>query len=130
MLILRNVEMSFCNLFSSCTLHALHAYVFITQDDSLLKVWFKQDDTFNLPKACLLFEITRYLLWEYYLLVKINWLTIFKGRIRSAHVLGSNVTYVLHTARISNVECVLCIHHFLPSSLYNHAWSCFERVNI
>ena len=38
-----------------------NAFVLMTQDDSLLKVWFKQDDTFLLPKACLLFEITRYL---------------------------------------------------------------------
>lgn len=34
----------------------------ISQDGPLLKAWFKQDDTFNLPKACMLFEITRYLL--------------------------------------------------------------------
>lgn len=30
----------------------------LVKDDSLMKVWFKQDDRFNLPKACLLFEIT------------------------------------------------------------------------
>ncbi|XP_027042212.1 insulin-degrading enzyme-like [Pocillopora damicornis] len=30
----------------------------LIKDDSLLKVWFKQDDTFHLPKSCLLFEIT------------------------------------------------------------------------
>jgi len=30
----------------------------LIKDDSLLKVWFKQDNTFLLPKACLLFEIT------------------------------------------------------------------------
>ncbi|XP_015771997.1 PREDICTED: insulin-degrading enzyme-like [Acropora digitifera] len=28
------------------------------KDGPLLKAWFKQDDTFNLPKACMLFEIT------------------------------------------------------------------------
>ncbi|XP_068709633.1 insulin-degrading enzyme-like [Montipora foliosa] len=30
----------------------------LIKDGPLLKAWFKQDDTFNLPKACLLFEIT------------------------------------------------------------------------
>lgn len=30
----------------------------LIKDDSLMKVWFKQDDTFNLPKACLIFEIS------------------------------------------------------------------------
>lgn len=30
----------------------------LVKDNSLIKVWFKQDDTFNQPKACLLFEIT------------------------------------------------------------------------
>lgn len=37
-------------------------FLLILQDGPLLKAWFKQDDTFNLPKACILFEITRYLL--------------------------------------------------------------------
>ena len=27
----------------------------------------------------------------------------------SGHILGSYVIHVLHTARISNVECVLCV---------------------
>ena len=27
----------------------------------------------------------------------------------SGHILGSYVTHVLHTARISNVECFLCV---------------------
>lgn len=30
----------------------------LIKDGPLLKAWFKQDDTFNLPKACMLFEIT------------------------------------------------------------------------
>ena len=34
--------------------------LFRQQDNSLFKVWFKQDDTFLLPKACMYFEISRF----------------------------------------------------------------------
>lgn len=32
--------------------------IYITQDTPMTKVWYKQDDTFFLPKACLYFRIS------------------------------------------------------------------------
>lgn len=34
--------------------------LFLTQDTAMSKLWFKQDDKFFLPKACLNFEFFRY----------------------------------------------------------------------
>ena len=31
----------------------------LIKDTSMTKLWFKQDDTFLLPKACMFFELTR-----------------------------------------------------------------------
>ena len=36
--------------------------LFLTQDTAMSKLWFKQDDKFFLPKACLNFEFFRYAL--------------------------------------------------------------------
>lgn len=53
-----------------------------------MKVWFKQDDTFNQPKACLLFEITRYRISKFYLLAKMNKKILVQSF--SAETCGSN----------------------------------------
>lgn len=42
--------------------------VYCFQDTAMSKVWFKQDDKFFLPKACLNFEFFRYVIYDLFII--------------------------------------------------------------
>ena len=54
------IEFALIFQYCSCFLVLIIEYHNYFQKSPLMKVWFKQDDTFFVPKVCAYFQITRY----------------------------------------------------------------------